>query len=111
MGALHEALDVIALDSAPENLEILLPLLSNPKLAQKVIGNLRRFDSPVVAEAMIRKLGEWNPVTISSAVEVLASRVTWSNQLLDAVKRKSQTRPRHSFSRATDDRSRRREVD
>lgn len=88
IGALHEALDVIALDSDPENLEILLPLLSNPKLAQKVIGNLRRFDSPVVAETMIRKVGDWNPATLSFAVEVLASRVAWSNQLLDAVQKK-----------------------
>lgn len=81
----RRALAILETDLAPENLPLLLDLLSNPQLVAQSLPMLMRFDDVAVAEALIDHMHQWPDEIDKSALEVLVGRPSWANRLLDAI--------------------------
>jgi putative membrane-bound dehydrogenase-like protein len=82
---LHHALSLLAYDSSPRNLPLLLKLLDSAELRPAVIPLLNRFDDPQVGSTLVGGLPKWEQSQTAAAMDVLAGRVSWSKQLLDAI--------------------------
>jgi putative membrane-bound dehydrogenase-like protein len=83
--ALQRSLRLLAGDSSPENLGIYLQLLDDPSVSAQVIPLLGRFSDASVAEQLLTRLPNMEGPDRSAAMEVLCSRVEWSNLLLDRI--------------------------
>jgi putative membrane-bound dehydrogenase-like protein len=83
--AKQHALSVLASDSSPENLPYFLKLVDNKPLTTQVLPLLTRFNSPVVAETLLARLPDWNDGESKAAMEVLSSRASWAEKVLDAI--------------------------
>ncbi|QEF98304.1 hypothetical protein Mal15_23560 [Stieleria maiorica] len=87
--SLHDrqhALSILASDSNPENLPAMLSLIDVPQLQLEIIRQLKRYDDPGVAAALIDRLPTLPDTIREAAMETLCSRAASSLLLLDAIK-------------------------
>ena len=82
---LIKAIRMLSSDSSPENLPLFLNLLSNKAIAVQVIPLIARFNSHMVADALLKQLPQMSEVEYSTAMEALCSRVAWANLVLDRI--------------------------
>ncbi|MBS0203217.1 MAG: DUF1080 domain-containing protein [Planctomycetes bacterium] len=82
---LLQSLRMLSSDSSPDNLPLYLRLLTNPAAAAQVIPLLARFNSPVVAEELLKRLPQLRDGANSAAMEALCGRVNWANLVLDRI--------------------------
>jgi len=80
-----QAMDVLQRDRSPENLPLLLETLDEPKLAAKGLSMLRFYDDPRIADAVIKRLGKFAPDATAAALDLLTSRKSHAERLLDAL--------------------------
>ena len=80
------ALSILATDSNLENLPPLLNLIDIPQLQLEIIRQLKRYDDPSAAAALIARLPKLAGAPADAAMETLCSRVSSSLMLLDAIK-------------------------
>lgn len=78
-------LDVLQQDVRPEQLPKLVELLDETEVVPKVIPLLRRYEDPVIAQALLGRIGKWEPATVALAMDVLTTRAAWATLLLDAI--------------------------
>lgn len=78
------AIALLALDGSPENVPLLIDLLDSQH-AEKVIPLLRRYDNPQIGSELIKRLTTWDATVADAAVNVIASRPSWSLAMLDAI--------------------------
>jgi putative membrane-bound dehydrogenase-like protein len=83
--ALQRSLRLLSGDSSPENLGIYLQLLNDRTASAQVIPLLGRFSDASVAQQLLTRLPRLEGPDRSAAMEVLCSRVEWSNLLLDRI--------------------------
>jgi putative membrane-bound dehydrogenase-like protein len=82
---LKKSLRMLSSDQSSENLPIYLTLLSNQDVVVQVIPLAARFNSPVVADELLKRLPQMSDTEYSAAMEALCSRVAWANLILDRV--------------------------
>ncbi len=82
---LRKALNTLASDNAPENVDVLLTLLDRPEVAPQAISMLTRYQDGRIPHELLQRLGNYKDAPYSAAMEVLCSRVEWANQLLDQI--------------------------
>lgn len=80
------AISILASDTNPENLPPLLNLIDVPQLQLEIIRQLKRYDDPSVAAALIARLPKLSGAQAEAAMETLCSRASSSLMLLDAIK-------------------------
>jgi putative heme-binding domain-containing protein len=83
--ALRHALVVLKNDSSAKNLPLFLSLLDVNDLVPHLIPLLARFNDPIVAPELIRRLPRWDAQNEMAAMEVLSSRVAWAEKVLDGL--------------------------
>ena len=83
--ALMKSLRMLSSDPSAENLPVYLKLVTDKAAAAQVIPLLARFNSPSVAEALLKQLPQLQDAAYSSAMEALCSRTTWANLVLDRI--------------------------
>lgn len=86
LGDRSHALSILASDSAPENLPALLKWIDVPPLQLQIIRQLKRYDAPAAAAALIERLPNLPDTQREAAMETLCSRANSSIMLLDAIK-------------------------
>ncbi len=82
----RHALSILASDSSPQNLAPLLKQIDVPQLQAEVIRQLKQYDDPRVAAALIVRLPTLSESHHEAAMETLCSRASSSIMLLDAIK-------------------------
>lgn len=80
-----QAMDILQRDRSPANLPLLLDALDEPKLAAKALTLMRPYDDPKIAESVIGRLQKFAPDATSAAMDLLTSRRSLANGLLDAL--------------------------
>jgi putative membrane-bound dehydrogenase-like protein len=80
-----QALEILQKDRSTENLPLLLECAREPKLAARALTLLRAYDDPKIAESVIGQLTKLPPEGSAAALDLLTSRATWANRLLDAI--------------------------
>ncbi|MFN4905585.1 MAG: PVC-type heme-binding CxxCH protein [Planctomycetota bacterium] len=83
--ARSQAMDILQRDRSPANLQLLLDTLDEPKLAAKALTLVRPYDDPKIADAVIGRLGNFAPDATAAAMDLLTSRKSLANDLLDAL--------------------------
>jgi putative heme-binding domain-containing protein len=83
--ARSQAMDILQRDRSPGNLQLLLDTLDEPKLAAKALTLVRPYDDPKIADAVIGRLGNFAPDATAAAMDLLTSRKSLANDLLDAL--------------------------
>ena len=79
------ALRNLETDPSPQNVEVYLPLLDQPELIAATLPMLVRYSDRSVADEILGRLRGWTAENSQAAMEVLVSRPTWANQVLDAI--------------------------
>lgn len=92
----RHAIAILASDASPENLSRFLKLLDTPELAPQIIPLLSRFNDDSVPEQLIQRLPNLQGNDNGTAMEVLCSRVTWADRVLDAIT--TGTLPKHQLT-------------
>ena len=82
---LQRSLRMLSSDSSPDNLPLYLQLLSNQEVAPQVIPLLGRFNSPAVADELLKRLPQLRDASNSAAMEALCGRVNWAHRILDEI--------------------------
>jgi putative membrane-bound dehydrogenase-like protein len=80
-----QAMEVLRRDRSPENLPLLLETLDKPQLAAKGLAMLRAYDDPTIGNAVIERFGKFTPDASAAALDLLTSRKSLANGLLDAL--------------------------
>lgn len=80
-----QALEILQKDRSAENLPLLLECVGEPKLAARALTLLRAYDDPKIADSVIGQLASLPPEGSAAALDLLTSRATWANRLLDAI--------------------------
>ncbi|MFN6140441.1 MAG: PVC-type heme-binding CxxCH protein [Planctomycetota bacterium] len=80
-----QAMDILQRDRSPANLPLLLDALDEPKLAAKALTLMRPYDDPKIAESVIGRLQKFAPDATSAAMDLLTSRRSLANELLDTL--------------------------
>lgn len=78
-------LRMLASDQSEENLSLYIRLLDHETLAADVIPMLSSYNQQRVPEELLRRLPKWNEKSRAAAIEVLCSRASWANRLLDEI--------------------------
>ena len=81
----RHALSILSGDASSENLPILLRLLDDRQVIDRVIPMLARYDDARVAQALLDRYSSWPDGRRLEAKEVLCSRVSWCLLLLDRI--------------------------
>lgn len=81
----EHALDVVALDGAPESARALLAAVDDWGLRRRALRALGKFDNPEIARRLVEGLGRWEADARNVALETLASRPRSAVALLEAV--------------------------
>lgn len=79
------AVDLLAADRSPQNLEILLQLVADERLAAKALPVLANYDDQRIATTVLKHLVSWSAETRDAAMELLASRPERAEMLLDEI--------------------------
>lgn len=79
------ALRLLALDRNPENIPVLLMQLDQGERALEVLPLLRGYEDPLVGDAILQRLPEWEGELESAALGVLATRAAWAQKLMEAM--------------------------
>jgi putative membrane-bound dehydrogenase-like protein len=80
------ALRLLALDHDSANVPILLTQLDYGKRVLEVLPLLRAYEEPSIGEAILERLPKWDGDVEAAALGVLASRPSWTQQFLEAMK-------------------------
>jgi putative membrane-bound dehydrogenase-like protein len=80
-------LAVLELDPSTDRLPDLMNLLQHPTLVKHVLPLLRKYEQAELADILLGLLNREPAGTQASILELLTSRATWANHLLDAVER------------------------
>ena len=80
------ALRLLAFDHNSANVPILLTQLDHGKRVLEVLPLLRAYEEPSVGAAILERLPKWDGDVEAAALGVLASRQSWTEQLLEAMK-------------------------
>lgn len=78
-------LNVLQQDLRPEQLPRLIALLDEPEVVPTVIPLLRRYEDPLIAQALLARMAKWEPATVALAMDVMTTRAPWAALVLDAV--------------------------
>lgn len=79
------AFEVVARGVSPGSLPVLLGLLDDVTLRERVLPVLARYDAPEVASALIGRMDRFPPAIQTAAVNTLVRRVGFASALLDAI--------------------------
>lgn len=80
-----QAMEILQRDRSPENLPLLLETLDEPQLAAKGLTMLRAYDDSTIGDAVIERFGKFAPDASAAALDLLTSRKSLANGLLDAL--------------------------
>lgn len=58
---------------------------TNESLRQQLIATLAAYDAPHIGTSLVRSFGEFDKSSQTAVIELLASRSTWSTQLMGAI--------------------------
>ena len=83
--AKRNALRLIDFDSRGDHLNALLANLDQPELTAQVLPMLKRYSDASVAGSILKRYARAPAALQPAMMEVLCSRVSWSNQLLDQI--------------------------
>ncbi|MCA9063961.1 MAG: DUF1080 domain-containing protein [Planctomycetaceae bacterium] len=83
--AKKQAIAVLSSDPSPMNLPLYLKRLDEGELVGQLIPLLARASDIEVADALISRLAKFAQGEQAAAMQVLCSRVTWAERLLDAI--------------------------
>ncbi len=81
-----DALRLLANNSSPENLPVLLASLDVPELRLDVIRQIKSYNDPKVSAALVKRIPNLPDAQRDVAMETICSRAPWSLDLLDAIK-------------------------
>jgi putative membrane-bound dehydrogenase-like protein len=84
--ARQHAFSILANDNNPANLPLLLKSIDTPRLRMPVIRQLKKYNDPRVAAALIERLPKLADAQNDAAMDTLCSRAGWAIQLLDAIR-------------------------